>query len=256
MFAIGAQRYDRGMNVPAARPGACTARRAHPTDHRLVSTREDAELVRLFKAGDAVAFREIDRRHRARLRAVAFGLLRNHADSDEIAQDTLVRAYRCLALFRGDSSLATWLHRIAVNLARNRYWHYFRRQRHNTDSLEETRLDGGEGALSNHVASDEADPVRSELTREFSQLVETCLVRLDAPSRELLALRNVQNLSYLEISIRLELNIGTVKSRLARSRGRLRALLVASCPDLDGDADLSSWFEPSRLAGGVVAPCA
>jgi RNA polymerase sigma-70 factor (ECF subfamily) len=244
------------MNAPAARHHHSTTRRLYSTDQNEVSTKEDAELVRLFNAGDPDAFLEIDRRHRSRLRSVAFGLLRNHADSEEIAQDTLVRAHRCLATFRGDSSLATWLHRIAVNLARNRYWHYFRRQRHNTDSLEESLFEGSECSLANHIASEEANPVRAELAREFCQLIATCMVRLDSTSRELLALRNSQNLSYAEISVRLNLKIGTVKSRLARSRDRLRDLLVDACPDLGSDGKLSTWFEPVRPANGVAMACA
>ncbi len=256
MVGSGTAGYHGRMIAPAARFNPSTTRRHHASDASLVSTRDDAELVRLFKEGDAEAFLEIDRRHRARLRSVAFGLLRNHADSDEIAQDTLVRAHRCLATFRGDSSLATWLHRITINLARNRYWHYFRRQRHNTDSLENVLFEGSDQSLANHIATDEASPVRAELAREFVQLVATCMVRLDSTSRELLTLRNSQNLSYAEISVRLNLNIGTVKSRLARSRNRLRDLLVEACPDLGRDGNLSTWFEPIRPASGVTMACA
>jgi RNA polymerase sigma-70 factor (ECF subfamily) len=80
----------------------------------------DAELVRRFNAGDEPAFVEIMTRYREKIFSVALALLRNRADAEEIAQDTFIRAHRGLARFRGDSSLATWLHRIAVNLARNR----------------------------------------------------------------------------------------------------------------------------------------
>src|SRR5512132_1613034 len=96
----------------------------------------DAELVRRFNAGDEAAFVEIMTRYREKIFSVALALLRNRADAEEIAQDTFIRAHRGLARFRGDSSLATWLHRIAVNLARNRYWYFFRRRRHATLSLD------------------------------------------------------------------------------------------------------------------------
>jgi hypothetical protein len=67
----------------------------------------DAGLVRRFNSGDNGAFSEIVRRHRAKMHQVALGLLKNHADAEEIAQDTFIRGYRGLANFRGDSSLAT-----------------------------------------------------------------------------------------------------------------------------------------------------
>lgn len=90
----------------------------------------DRLLVQRFNGGDGAAFDDIVERYREKLQALAARFLRNNADAEEIAQDTLIRAYRGLARFRGESSLATWLHRIAVNLARNRYWHSFRRRKH------------------------------------------------------------------------------------------------------------------------------
>src|SRR5471032_3103715 len=92
----------------------------------------DSQLVSRFNAGEESAFVEIMNRHKARIFAAAMALLRNHADAEEITQDTFVRAHRGFSKFRGDSSVATWLHRIAVNLARNRYWYFFRRRRHAT----------------------------------------------------------------------------------------------------------------------------
>src|SRR4051812_12604986 len=81
---------------------------------------EDAILVQRFNAGDEAAFVEIVERYREKVFSIALGMLRNRADAEEVAQDTFVRAYRGLAKFRGDSSLATWLHRVTMNLARNR----------------------------------------------------------------------------------------------------------------------------------------
>src|SRR6266700_1341121 len=106
----------------------------------------DAELVRRFRAGDDSAFVDIMNRYREKIFTIVLGLLRNHADAEEIAQDTFIRAHRGLANFRGDSSLATWLHRIAVNLSRNRYWYFFRRRRHATLSLDCPLGDDGAGA--------------------------------------------------------------------------------------------------------------
>ena len=189
----------------------------------------DATLVQRFKAGDENAFLEIVARHRHRLHAVADKILNNHADAEEITQDVFIRAYRGLATFRGDSSLATWLHRITTNLARNRYWYFFRRRRQSTVSLDcpstaETHSDLASGT--------DLDPSEETTANEFDEWVRVCLQRLEEPHREILMLRNAMDLSYDEIADELSLKIGTVKSRIARARGDLRALLSQACPEL------------------------
>jgi RNA polymerase sigma-70 factor (ECF subfamily) len=80
----------------------------------------DTNLVQRLEAGEETAFVETVERHRVKIFAAALSLLRNRDDEEEIAQDTFIRAHRRLARFRGDSSLATWLHRIAINLSSNR----------------------------------------------------------------------------------------------------------------------------------------
>jgi len=96
----------------------------------------DTQLVNRFNAGDESAFVEIMHRYHGRLFSLSHNLLRNAADAEEIVQDAFIRAHRGLSKFRGDSSLATWLYRIALNLSRNRYWYFFRRRRQDSLSLE------------------------------------------------------------------------------------------------------------------------
>lgn len=245
------------MNAPAAQlsPTAATRRVSIP-DSASYTDCEDADLVKRFNAGEDGAFVEITHRYRSRLSGVAFRMLKNHADAEEIAQDTFVRAYRALPLFRGDSSLSTWLHRIALNLARNRYWYFFRHQRHNTVSLDCSLTEDGAMTFANLVAADASGPDREAVTEEFSVLIAECIERMDAPARTMLMLRNTSNLSYEEIAGRLGLNIGTVKSRLARARNRLRELLAETCPEFANDAPPIAWFEPMRPAGGLATVCA
>src|SRR4026209_2742093 len=97
--------------------------------------------------------------------AGAFGQLRNHADAEEIAQDTFIRAHRALAQFRGESSLSTWLHRITVNLANNRYWNFFRRRRHMTQSLDQAMGHDNPATLAEVVACDAPGPVQDATNR-------------------------------------------------------------------------------------------
>lgn len=194
-------------------------------------------------------------RHRAKIHAVALRVLRNHADAEEIVQDTFIRAHRALARFRGDSSLATWLHRIAFNLARNRYGYFYRRRRHATLSLNCPINHDASATFTDLIVTERAGPARAAMTEEFAALVSACMDQLGARPREILRLRNLRELSYEEISAELGITVGTVKSRIARAREHLRRLLVKACPDFGEDAMPSDWFDPIRPAAGI-APAA
>ena len=213
----------------------------------------DIALVRRFNTGDESAFVEIVARYREKIFAIALSFLRDHADAEEIAQDTFVRAYRGLARFRGDSSLATWLHRIAVNLARNRYWYFHRRRRHATLSLNCALGEDRTVTLADFIADDIADPAHAAVTEEFTTLVATSMEKLAPDQREILTQRNILHRSYDEIATVLGLNVGTVKSRIARARQNLRAQLAAACPEFSPEAEPADWFERPRAIGCMIA---
>jgi len=216
----------------------------------------DAELVCRFNAGDASAFVEIVTRYRERIFSMALCHLRNRADAEEISQDTFIRAHRALARFRGDSSLSTWLYRIALNLSRNRHKYYFCRRRHATLSLDCAFSDDNPAPFSDMIASDAPGPVHQATAREFSELVTECMKRLGVRQREILLLRNGLNHSYGDIAEALGITIGTVKSRIGRAREKLRALLAQSYPELARDASPFDWFEPPHSCGRVNVSCA
>ncbi|MDB6127268.1 MAG: polymerase, sigma-24 subunit, subfamily [Verrucomicrobia bacterium] len=201
----------------------------------------DNELVRRFLNKDEAAFVEIMTRHRGKIFSVVVNLLRNHADAEEITQDTFVRAYHGLPRFRGDSSFATWLYRIAVNLARNRYWYFFRRRRQDSLSLDSALSENSASSFADLVADTGLDPAQETITKEFSTLVDRCMANLEEGHRQILTLRTVLNQSYEEIAQAMGLKIGTVKSRIARARENLRALMVETCPEF-ADVPASEWF--------------
>jgi RNA polymerase sigma-70 factor, ECF subfamily len=206
----------------------------------------DAALVERFKAGDEEAFSEIARRYRTKLYLAALGFLRSRSDAEEMAQDALIRAHRGLANFRGDSSLATWLHRVVCNLARNRYWHMKRRGAGCTLSLD-YEISEGSGETFSAFFADEGATASQEISlTEFSALVAECMEQLEPHHREILTLRNVAELSYEEIARKLGLAEGTVKSRIARAREFLSIRLSERCPDFGERAAPIEWFEPAR----------
>ena len=220
-----------------------------PSSPSQTSAREaayDRELVRRVNAGDEAAFNEIVERYRTKIFGLTLGLLHNQGDAEEITQDTFIRAYRGLARFRGDASLATWLYRIAMNLARNRYWYFFRRRRHATLSLDCPLDDDSTATFADQFASEAHDPAQETASEEFTSLIAACMDRLDATHREILTMRNVLHLSYEEIAASLRLNVGTVKSRIARARERLRAQLAEVCPEFAADLPPADFFLSPR----------
>lgn len=217
---------------------------------------EDAELVRRFLGGDHAAFEQIVVRHRERIFRTVHQLLRNYADAEEIAQDTFIRAHRGLANFRGDSSLATWLNHIAVNLARNRYWYFHRRKRHATLSLDYTLSADSSATLADVLPADSSAPAREAMATEFSQLISSCMEQLPAAHREILEMRNLLNRSYDEIAEALDIEVGTVKSRIARARGQLRLLMAQNCPEFPVESEPRDWFEAARPGTASVGVAA
>jgi RNA polymerase sigma-70 factor (ECF subfamily) len=216
----------------------------------------DVGLVHRFNAGDQAAFVEIVTRYREKMFHAALGLLRNRTDAEEIAQDTFVRAYRGLARFRGDSSLVAWLYCIALNLARNRYWYFRRRRRHLALSLDAASSDDNTATFADLVACDAPGPVREAAAGEFALMVTGCMDLLPPVQCEVLTLRNVRQLSYAKISRLLSVNVGTVKSRIARARRNLRKLLATAYPELATEASPFECFEPLRSSGRLEAACA
>ena len=213
----------------------------------------DATLIARFNSGDEPAFVEIINRYHGKIFGLSHNLLRNAADAEEIAQDTFIRAHRGLATFRGDSSLATWLYRIALNLSRNRYWYFFRRRRQDSVSLERPFSEETEGTFSDLIASDSHSPVQETVTQEFTELIATCMEKLDARHREILTMRNILNLPYDEIARALGINVGTVKSRIARARENLRKLLAELAPEFGEESGPDDFFITSRVAYGCRA---
>jgi RNA polymerase sigma-70 factor (ECF subfamily) len=195
------------------------------------AARHDAVLVDRFTSGDADAFDEIIARYRDKLAAFAFTVLHNHADAEEIAQDALIRAHRNLHRFRGDCTLASWLYTITLNLGRNRYWYYFRRHRHEAFSLDCPLNDNGPATFSDLAVSDAPNPVEELNAREFSAAVAVGIGKLAPLHRDILERSVFRHHSYDEIASGLGIGVGTVKSRLARAREKLRSMMALQFPE-------------------------
>jgi RNA polymerase sigma-70 factor (ECF subfamily) len=185
----------------------------------------DRLLVDRFRNGDASAFDEMVTRHWDRIYAMVHQLLRNPQDAEEVTQDAFIRAHRGLANFRGDSAFSTWLYQIATNLARNRYWYWWRRKRDRTVSFDQPVGEDNDTPLSEVFAGESVKPDEETSTHELVDRIAVGMEKLSTRHREILILRNVKNLSYEEISQILGISVGTVKSRIARARDSLREII-------------------------------
>ena len=185
----------------------------------------DQEHVNRFKGGDQSAFDEMVSRYRDRIYGMVNQLLRNSQDAEEVTQDAFIRAHRGLVNFRGDSAFSTWLYQIATNLARNRYWYWWRRKRDKSVSFDAPVSADNATTLADLIPAEVETPDDITVTQEFIDRIAQGMERLSAKHREILTLRNIKNLSYEEIADILDISVGTVKSRIARARESLRAKL-------------------------------
>jgi len=185
----------------------------------------DRLLVDRFKSGDDAAFNEMVSRHWDRIYGMVHQLLRNQQDAEEVTQDAFIRAHRGLGSFRGEAAFSTWLYQIATNLARNRYWYWWRRRRDQTVSFDQPVSDSNSTPLSEVFSTDMATPGDITVNQELVDHIALGMDKIGAKHREVLILRNVKNLSYEDIATVLGISVGTVKSRIARARESLRAAI-------------------------------
>jgi len=201
---------------------------ATSAEARFVPSAEEQFLERL-RAGEASAFNRLVEERHGDIYALLYRLTEDPEEARDLTQETFLQAFRHLASFRGDADLRTWLYRIAVNQARNRWRWWKRRRRDRTVSLDAPVSDEIDAPLSAGLASDEGlDPERQALARERELALHAALKSLSRPYREVIVLRDIEGLSYEEVAITLDLNVGTVKSRLSRGRNELRRRLEGS----------------------------
>jgi RNA polymerase sigma-70 factor (ECF subfamily) len=184
---------------------------------------DDAKLIELARTGDPGVFRAIMQRHNRRLYRVARGVLGDDAEAEDVVQEAYMRAFENLAGFRGESSLATWLTRIAVNEALGR-----KRKRRPTIDLRDLDTIDEQGEVRVLIfpgaragANPEADVTRAEVRR----LLERAVDDLPQPFRVVFVMRELEQMSVEETASQLDILPETVKTRLHRARRLLRETL-------------------------------
>jgi RNA polymerase sigma-70 factor (ECF subfamily) len=188
-----------------------------------------AQFLERLRSGDAVTFNRLVEERHGDIYALLYRLTEDPEEARDLTQETFLQAFRNIAGFRGEADLRTWLYRIAVNQARNRWRWWKRRRRDKTVSLDAPTSDENSTPLSAGLANDRAaDPEEQALARERERALLAALATLSRPYREVIVLRDIEGLSYEEVAQALDMNIGTVKSRLSRGRDELRRRLEGS----------------------------
>ena len=148
---------------------------------------------------------------------LAMNLLGDRDEALDLSQEVFLRVFRTIYRFRGQSSLRTWIYRIAVNQARNR--HRFWRRRHRADQVSLDQHIATHGEL---LSSGDSKPDRMFAQKELAERLQRALDHLPFDQRTAIVLREIDGLSYEEIAFSLGVAVGTVKSRLTRARQALR----------------------------------
>ena len=177
----------------------------------------EAALIERCAAGDEVAFAELVSEHQRMVVQLALNLLGDRDEALDLSQEVFLRVFRTIGRFRGQSTLKTWIYRIAVNQTRNR--HRFWRRRHRADQVS---LEAHVAAHGDFLSGAESGPDRVLAQKELAARLKSALDGLPFDQRTVIVLREVDGLSYEEIAYSLGVAVGTVKSRLTRARQSLR----------------------------------
>ena len=189
----------------------------------------EAQFIERLKRGDAGAFETLVNERSGEIYGLLYRLTENGEEARDLTQETFLRAFQSIVHFRGESDLRTWIYRIAINQARNRWRWWRRRRRDVTVSIDAPNVNGGPlGLISTLKAEKTPDPEQNAIANERERALHKALSSLRRVYREAVVLRDIEGFAYEEIATALDISVGTVKSRLARGRQELRRKLEGS----------------------------
>ena len=184
----------------------------------------DSEFVDRLRSGDGEAFDTLITRYSGDIYSLLYRMTEDAEEARDLTQETFLSALKAIKSFRGEAELKTWLFRIALNHSRNRFRWWKRRRRNETVSLDKP-IGDGTATVSDTIADQGETPEQAFLREERRQRLLNALGGLPEIFRETIVLCDIQGLGYEETARTLNINIGTVKSRLARGREQLRKRL-------------------------------
>jgi RNA polymerase sigma-70 factor (ECF subfamily) len=189
--------------------------------NRDYSTAEDKALVGWAQAGDMLAFEEMVARHRDKIYARAYSMMRNEDEAVDLSQEAWVKGWQRLKQFQGEASFGTWMTRIVINLCLDALR---RKKRQHADSIELMAEESG--GVERHMPVVTVNPTEGLEREELRQRIELAFGQLSEAHRTVLVLHEFDGLEYKEIAKVMSCSIGTVMSRLFYARRRMAALMA------------------------------
>ncbi|MGA2542832.1 MAG: sigma-70 family RNA polymerase sigma factor [Verrucomicrobiota bacterium] len=181
----------------------------------------DVDLVRSAQRGDMQAFEELVARHRDKVYARAYSMMRNEDEALDLSQDAWVKAWQRLGQFQGDSSFVTWMTRIVINLCLDQLRKLKRKRAESLEAMAEEA-----GGVERHMPVVLANPSEGLERAELRVRINRALDQLSQEHRTVLILHEFEQMEYKEISRQMKCSIGTVMSRLFYARRRMASLLA------------------------------
>lgn len=186
---------------------------------------DDLTLVKRVKTGDQRAFKLLVERYQRKIYAVALGMVKDKEEALDISQEAFVKVYKYLDHFKGDSSFYTWLYRITVNICIDALRKKQALRGEQVELDEAVKMDTAEaniGALGSRLGT---NPQKSALRKELAEKIQQALEAVPEKHRAILLLREVEGMSYEDLSRTLEIPKGTVMSRLFHARTKVQKIL-------------------------------
>ncbi len=186
---------------------------------------DDLTLVKRVRSGDQRAFKLLVERYQRKVYAVALGMLKDKEEAMDVSQEAFVKVYKYLDHFKGDSSFYTWLYRITVNICID----VMRRKGSAggdpvefDESIDNDLSEARIGALGSRLGT---NPQKSALRRELAEKIQEALAAVPEKHRAILLLREIEGMSYEDLSRTLDIPKGTVMSRLFHARAKVQKIL-------------------------------
>ena len=219
--------YQVSYGEPVALRGQMDLEQVVPAAAMELLPTAEAEFIERLRRGEAAAFEEWVADRSGEIYGLLLRLTENSEEARDLTQETFLRAFQSIGRFRGEADLRTWIYRIAINQARNRWRWWRRRRRDSTVSLDAVHGQTNQPLMATLVETSE-NPEQRTLAHEREVALRAALQKLGVSYRETVILRDIEGFSYEEIAATLGINVGTVKSRLARGRQELRRRLEGS----------------------------
>ncbi len=210
---------------------------------------EEASILAELKSGSEEAYAWLIAHYHQPVYGLVYRILSDPADAADTTQEVFLKVFRGMKNFNGEASLKTWIYRIAVHEASNQRRWWFRHKRQETSMEAERGFDGAEGdgtPLGDSLADAHDSPFECCAHEEVRAKVEAELKEVAEPYRTAVVLRDIEGLAYEEIAEILQVNLGTVKSRLMRGREALRKRLIPYVQQVGEELGLEQPQEPAR----------